>query len=305
MSEPSPTDVDVVVVTHNSARVLTGCLDALGGRYPVIVADNDSADETLEVAARHDRVQVLRTGGNVGYGRAANLALAASDKPYVLLINPDVEIAPAAVAELREALVADPGAALAGPRICDANGAVARSYGPALFDPGHELFKPWLPHALRRSTPWTPLDAHEPVPVGYLAGCALMMRAGTVRTIGGFDEAIFLYYEETDLCLRLTEGGHRVLFVPQAEARHLVGRSSETDDPAWLSNWHLEWSRFHLARKYAARAGGTAVLTAQLARLVLKAGLHTVARHRAKRRLYAARASGAWARLRGMSSFLR
>ena len=65
-----------------------------------------------------------------------------------------------------------------------------------------------------------------PAAVGYLSGCALMLRRSVLTQIGGFDEDYFMYAEEKDLCRRIHDAGYAVHLVPSASVVHLEARSS-------------------------------------------------------------------------------
>ena len=94
-------DVRVGIVSWNTAALLDRCLSALpaalgGLRAEVIVVDNASADDSVNVARGHAGVRVELQSENLGYARGMNLALAGSTAPVLLALNPDTEAAPSA-----------------------------------------------------------------------------------------------------------------------------------------------------------------------------------------------------------------
>ena len=96
----SATDVTAIVVSFDSEQVLPACLAALAGEgVAAIVVDNASADTSADVAARSG-ARVLRNERNEGYGRANNQGIGAATTPFVLIVNPDLEIQAGAVAAL-------------------------------------------------------------------------------------------------------------------------------------------------------------------------------------------------------------
>ena len=137
-----------------------------------------------------------------------------------------------------------------------------------------------------------------------------MLRHAAIAELGGFDERIFLYYEETDLCLRALLADWQVLRVPQATAHHQLGGSSPSVDTLALSalcKWHLEWSRFYMARKW--RCGHFLALRLAWQLLVLCAKLLRFSWFRAGRcarwRRRVAAVSGAWSACAGQPSARR
>ena len=120
--------LDIVIVSYDVRADLARCLDSLVAAPPdrpwrVTVVDNRSSDGTL--AWLHERwpaVQALDAGGNLGFARANNLGLRATSAPLVLFLNPDTTVGPGQIDRLVAGLLADAGAAAAGPRLVDGDG---------------------------------------------------------------------------------------------------------------------------------------------------------------------------------------
>ncbi|MFD4958814.1 glycosyltransferase [Microbacterium sp. NPDC058389] len=228
-------DVAVVVVTYRSAADIGGLIDSLrreavGQRLRVVVADNDSPDDTLAVARAHTDVVALPTGGNLGYAGGINAAMgAAGDADAILILNPDLVVHPGAIAALRER-VAQPGVGLAVPVILDgADGrtaslrrepSVLRSVCDALV--GGRLRR--RPAALTEMV-LPPAEYAVAHPVEWATGAALLVSREASAAIGEWDERFFLYSEETDYCRRARDAGFQVWFEPAAVVRHAEGGS--------------------------------------------------------------------------------
>ncbi len=225
--------VDVVVVSYNARAALLACcrsVRALPGAR-LIVVDNASTDGSADaVAALGADVTVLRRAHNEGFGAAANRGVAAGDAAEVLLLNSDATIDAAALEALRAALAHDPAAAAAGPRLRDANGRLELSIGRRLTPCNEAAFK--LLEAGRRRCPplerWLERRYGRPRAVASLSAACLLVRRAAFTGVGGFDERFFLYAEDVDLCLRLRRAGWRLLYVPEAEVRHLRGVSARS-----------------------------------------------------------------------------
>jgi N-acetylglucosaminyl-diphospho-decaprenol L-rhamnosyltransferase len=235
---PAAHPVVAIVVTHDSAEVLPACLDALGrAGVPVLVVDNASTDGSPDIAAARG-AKVIRNRINEGYGRANNMGARAADAEFLLIVNPDVEVDEAAVAELVAAARRYPDAGLFAPRIVEPDGRVfyqATSLLAAqLTNPGGRLD---LPEG----------DACAP----FFSGACFLVRRELFLQLDGFDEAIFLFYEDDDLCRRIADAGAALVYVPSALARHRRGGSS-TAAPGRIFNarWHQAWSRAYVSRKY-------------------------------------------------------
>ncbi|WID96601.1 glycosyltransferase family 2 protein [Bosea vestrisii] len=234
----SAADITAIVVSFDSAEVLPSCLAALAGEgVAAIVVDNASGDVSAEVAAQHG-ARVLRNARNEGYGRANNRGARAATTPFVLIVNPDLELQSGAVSALLAAAEAYPDAAAFAPRLVEPSGRVFLQ-PRSLLSPDH------LNRAARITLPEG--DACLP----FLSGACLLLRREVFLALGGFDPAIFLFYEDDDLCRRLREAGHALVHVDGASARHGRGRSS-TSSPQrrFTARWHLAWSEYRMARKW-------------------------------------------------------
>ena len=227
-------DVSAVIVNYNAAQLLTGCVTSLraGGVEDVLVADNASVDRSQALLAAADpAARWLPTGGNLGYGGAANVGVAATRSRYVLVCNPDVVLGPGAVERLADALDRDPALGLIGPRIADAGGDLypsARTF-PSLVDAiGHGLLGLVVP-GNRFSRRYKLLDWNhaERRRVDWVSGACFLARRSAWDALGGFDPDYFMYLEDVDLCWRAWRAGWEVGYEPAAEVTHVQGVSTD------------------------------------------------------------------------------
>jgi GT2 family glycosyltransferase len=280
-------DVTAIVVTFDSAHALPECLVALrADGVPVLVVDNASTDDTAALAEGQG-ARVIRNPHNEGYGRANNSGARAADTEFVLVVNPDCIVDSGAVAALIDAARRYPDAALFAPRIVEPSGRVffqPRSLlSSYLHNPGGKLV---LPEG----------EACAP----FFSGACFLIRRDVFLKLGGFDENIFLFYEDDDLCRRIADAGSALVYVPQAIVRHGRGRSSEPKrGRIYTSRWHQAWSRAYVSRKYALPnpAPGMFAVNAFKA---LGACL-TFQRKLVER--YGGSAAGAWAAMMGRKAF--
>ncbi|MGN6094926.1 MAG: glycosyltransferase family 2 protein [Bosea sp. (in: a-proteobacteria)] len=230
--------ITAIVVSHDSAEVLPACLAALTGEgVPTIVVDNASGDDSRVVAAQRG-ARVIANARNEGYGRGNNIGIAAAATPYVLVVNPDLELRPGAAAALLEAAGRYPDAGMLAPRIVEPSGRLFLQ-PRSLLSPSH----------LNRSRTMAAPEGDACLP--FLSGACLLIRRELFLALGGFDPAIFLFYEDDDLCRRMRDAGQALVHVHEAEAGHGRGRSS-TPSPQrrFKTRWHLAWSERYVARKY-------------------------------------------------------
>ncbi|OBF84502.1 N-acetylglucosaminyl-diphospho-decaprenol L-rhamnosyltransferase [Mycobacterium sp. 852002-51163_SCH5372311] len=243
------TDVlPVVTVTYSPGphleRFLASLSLATERPVSVVMADNGSTDGAPQAAIeRYDNVRLFETGGNLGYGTAANRAIAQldSDDEWVIVANPDVQWGPGSIDALLDAATRWPGAGALGPLIRDPDGSVYPSarHLPSLIRGGmHALLGPVWP-----GNPWTAayrqerLEPSERV-VGWLSGSCLLVRRSAFTEIGGFDERYFMYMEDVDLGDRLGRAGWLSVYVPSAEVLHHKGHSTGRDPASHLTAHH-------------------------------------------------------------------
>lgn len=243
----------VVIVNYESGPALVDCVEGWRNEGParVVVVDNGSTDgSTDEVSRRFPDVEILRPGCNLGYGAAANRGVAATDTPWVVVGNPDLEVHAGALAILVGALSADPGCALAGPLIRTAEGErypSARQF-PSLVDAaGHAVLGIFAPdNRFTRTYQKSHLD-HAPAGTAttdWVSGACFVVRRDAFEQVGGFDEAYFMYAEDVDLCWRLGRAGWRVAYVADAEVTHLQGVSTDQHPYRMIAEHHRSLLRF-------------------------------------------------------------
>lgn len=288
----------VVMVTYASSRVIGASLPTLkiaqeDGLIRCVVVDNASPDGTAELISRdHPWVDLVRSPGNLGYGRGCNLGFERVRTPYVLFMNPDVIIDGGAIRSLRNFLETHERAGMVAP---------ATNVGRLGFQPSGSCLTPWslvgmatgIPSLQPRQRVARPGDA--PFKTDWLCGAVLMARSRAIRDVGGFDPRFFLYFEETDLCRRLRSAGWELWADGAAQAFHHLGLSARQVDPSLtggdcLSDHFYRSRYYYLSKHYgflAAAASETAELAAKGCRDFVRAVLHRPGRGELRSRLKA------------------
>jgi N-acetylglucosaminyl-diphospho-decaprenol L-rhamnosyltransferase len=223
---------DVVVVSYNSGAELRACVEPLAGQagVRVIVVDNASSDDSLEAVADLP-VEVVPLERNGGFAHGCNVGWRRGEAPYVLFLNPDARIDRDALEQLVVLLERKPGAGAAAPKIHHADGTLDFSlrrfprlrstYARALFL--HRLFPDatWTDELVREPGAYTRPGSPE-----WASGACLLLRRTVLEELDGLDEGFFMYCEDIDLCRRLRDGGHELLYEPGAVVSHVGGASA-------------------------------------------------------------------------------
>jgi N-acetylglucosaminyl-diphospho-decaprenol L-rhamnosyltransferase len=221
--------VSVVVVTYDSAEWIERCLASVA-ELETVVVDNGSRDGTVDlVRSRFPDARVIERE-NDGLAAGWNAGIAATDRPYVLLLNSDAWLEAGATERLVAFADAHPDAAVVGPRLRNPDGSLQRSVRgyPTLWRLATEYF--FIRKLAPRSTALNAFYAggfdHDEVrDAEFLMGACLLVRRVAIDAVGPADEDYFLFSEETDWCFRFRRAGWRVLFYPGAEVTHVGGGS--------------------------------------------------------------------------------
>lgn len=275
MTETYGAEIAVVTVTYSPGETMDRFLDTLEKATTrpvhVILADNGSTDGAPEAAAEsRANVELVRTGGNLGYGGGANRGVAALDSRYgwVVISNPDVEWEPGSLDELIAAAERWPRGGAFGPLITEPSGTVypsAREVPSLGKGIGHGVLgKVWPGNPWTRAYKQSASDVRERV-AGWLSGSCFLIRREAFDSVDGFDSRYFMYFEDVDLGERLGRAGWQNVYVPSAKVMHVQGVSTAKASTKMLAAHHESAYRF-----IADRHQGP--LWAPV-RLVIKAGL--------------------------------
>ena len=187
-------------------------------KYRIIIVDNASKDGSAEALHKtYPHIEIIELPQNIGYGRAANVALKQISTPYALLINPDLF----ASAEDVDALLA----------VAEEYKEKAALIGPAVKGQEH----------LRQGM----------IERQWISGSAMLFNMKEFAETGFFDEKIFLFYEETDLCKRIIDSGRKIYLCSDFFIKHLKGQSCASNPAVeYMKSWHMGWSLMHYLKKH-------------------------------------------------------
>ena len=255
--------VSVVIVNWNTAAMLMRCLKAVFDtvrnlRFEVIVVDNASSDDSVRACRLNfPSVKIIANAENVGFAKANNQAIVASEGQYILLLNSDAFVHSGSVEKVVHFMDAHDKVGAAGCKLVYENGDLQRSCTafPTVFT---ELWQGlYLDRIFSRSklfgqywmTYWDMCDSR---PVDCVMGAFIMLRRVALDEIGVLDEGFFFYSEEVDLCYRLWRSGWLVYYVADGSATHIWGGSERQSLSKRLVQ--LYTSRLYFFRKHYSKA---------------------------------------------------
>lgn len=250
--------LSVITVTHNHAAFIGRCLSALvpevaqiGGE--VILVDNRSADDSAAIARQFPTVRVVVNPERRGFAANNNYGMAIAQGRYLLLLNPDTEVQPGALATLLTFMEQQPQVGLCGAQLLFPDGTVQPS--PRRF--------PTLGSVIARRTPlrrflrdsrfnrqhlMLDVSHTEAFPVDWLLGACMCIRREVLETAGPLDEGFFLYVEDIDWARRIHAADWQVYYVPAAKIIHHHLAVSDKQ----LLSWHM-WLHLKSMVRYARR----------------------------------------------------
>jgi N-acetylglucosaminyl-diphospho-decaprenol L-rhamnosyltransferase len=265
-------NIAIAIVTYQSANLTIDCLRSIdldrltpGIRVQVIVVDNASGDapviaEAIEANSWSSWVTLIRAPRNGGFAYGNNLAIQCAyvvgPPDYVYLLNPDTVLRAGAIGALARFLEAHPDVGIAGSSFENPDGTdwpIAFRFPTILseFEDGLQLGL-----ATRILRPWAVAVQMGKVaqPIDWGPGASMMVRRAVIDAIGGFDENYFLYFEETDFCLRAKRAGFSTWYVPESRVMHIAGQSTKVTErntlPKRLPTYWFESRRRYFTTAY-------------------------------------------------------
>ena len=246
MSAGDAPTIEIVVVNYRTAALTIDCLASLAGEAAampelrVTIVDNDSGDGSADAIAGAIVARgwcgwaaLVRAPRNGGFAYGNNIALRAalarpSPPELFWLLNPDTRVMPGAARALAGFCARRPRAGIVGSALMEEDGvpwpfafrfhtAASEFERGAALGPVSRLL---AERAVLR------VMGDEPAEVDWVSGASMVVRREVVETIGGLDESYFLYYEETDFCLRARRAGWACWYMPEAVVLHLAGQST-------------------------------------------------------------------------------
>lgn len=226
--------VHLITILYQSEAGISAFLDSLQAQdmpeWRLHAIDNATPDGSADlVAERADpRITLHRNAANLGFAKAANQGLreaAAAGGEFLVLINNDTAFEPDFLRHL-VGVRAEHGAGVIAPRI------MRRDQPDAAWYAGGHLAHGWVFENRHEICP----DANpDPVTVDFAPGCCLGIARSVLEQVGLFDESFFVYWEDTDFCLRLKQQGIPILYVPEPNLEHDGGAASGGEfSPAYI-----------------------------------------------------------------------
>jgi len=276
-------DVSVCIVNWNTRELLARCLQSIrqhtdGVAVEVIVVDNGSSDGSAAmIALGFPEVRLIEPDENLGFARGCNLAAASASGQCVLYLNPDTELATNAIHGMWQFLMNSPAYGAVGCRLLNTDGSIQPTCAAALPTPRNELSALlFLDRLFPRSRAFRPREladgGHDDSrDAECLSGACMMLPRALALRLGGFDEHLFMYGEDLDLCCRIRREGLRLRYLASETIYHHEGSASRKRGRSFAPT-RQRAANHYVLRKHFGRASAlgyrAAVLVGSCVRLL-------------------------------------
>lgn len=226
-------DVSVIIVNYNTHVLLKNIVESLYEKtinisFELIIVDNNSTIRPSDYLTSYDKgIVYIDLDENIGFGRANNEGIKIAKGRNILFLNPDTILLNNAVKELCDFLDKNRDVGACGGNLYDEFLLPTISYEmnfPSIFYECNLITGKML-EKMRYGKNRIHNLSGEPISVAYISGADLMVKRTVLDKVGGFNPLFFMYYEETELCWRISKEGYKIKSIPSAQIQHLEGKS--------------------------------------------------------------------------------
>ena len=231
-------NLTIIIVTYKSEDVIHDCIKSIPSDINILIVDNSGEQEFKQrIENKYSNVSCILSPKNLGMGSGNNLGLRNVKSDYALILNPDVILEEKTIDELISASKQIKEYSIIAPISKDENYPNYKSSNDSSDNSNDE----------------------KPFKVNSIDGYAMLFNLNKINKLKGFenfnyfDENIFLYLENDDLCKRLIDLNENIYIAPKSKISHLgaSGTSKKYSYQVEISrNWHWMWSKFYFKRKH-------------------------------------------------------
>lgn len=229
-------NISIIIITYNHKNYIEKCLDSIPSNVEVIIVDNCSIDGTPEIIEeKYPHIKLIKSQENLGYGRGVNLGVKNTDKEYLIILNPDTWFKPGFIKELIKPLKNDKNVVTT-PKTLFYDESKINTCGNVNHFTGLGFV---------RGLGEKITNFKEKEYINALSGVCFAIERENFLKIGGFDENIFLYMEDTELSWNINANNLKILYTPEAIIYHDYTLKVPAE-----KIYNLERGRYIILRKY-------------------------------------------------------
>ncbi len=237
MATTTPIDLTVIIVNWNTRELLADCLKSIyeynrSLTLQVIVVDNQSHDASADMVQKEfPQTLLIQAGDNLGFSKANNLGLRQAQGRYVLFLNPDTLFIDDSLMRCLRFVWEHPAAGLVGCRLLNADRSLQKGsfislglFCTLFVNLGLHVF---LPNAWRRRLFLVDRDYDHVQKIDWMRGAFMLIEREKLDRVGFFDENLFMYAEDLDLCLRVKQAGWQNYYCNECAVIHYGNASAQ------------------------------------------------------------------------------
>ena len=275
-------DITIVITSFKSDEKLKSCLNSINRQCNVIIVENSNNQRFKEdLESQYKNLKCILSKSNIGMGAGNNIGIKSAKTDYVYILNPDATLEPNTLDEIFLASKKVPEFSILSPINADLN----------------------FPNYKKSSK-----EKYSPFQVEYVDGFSMLLNKKKFKDNIYFDENFFLYLENNDLCLRVSQAGGSIFIVPTAKINHGGAKtvdSKHKNEVELSRNWHWIWSKFYFSKKHFGFLKATMECLPTYISSILKFLFYLLINNKFKKKIYFNRASGFYNALLGKSSWYR
>ena len=278
--------ITLVLISHKSKELILKFIKNLSNNFKILIIEN-SSDFQLENEIKNHKNVEIKFMNNNGYGAAINYARKFVKSRYFFVFSPDLKNVDNNLIEMFEEKV----------KIIKDFGAL----GPRFLNVTEKSHK--------QSNKYEEIGK-----INSISGSAMCFDTITFDKVGGFDENIFLYFEETDYCIRANKKGYKMYQINKATVEHPRGASEgvvktknfrEISNLEKLYSWHFVWSKYYVYKKHYGKWIAILYFIPSLIRIIYRINLYKYKKNIDKKEKYQVRLDGLLSSIKGTKSIKR
>jgi GT2 family glycosyltransferase len=278
--------ITIVLISHNSSDLVLKFINNLSKNFKILVIENSSNLELKDKIRNYKNVKIEYMNNN-GYGAAINHARKFIKTKYFFVFSPDIK-------NVDDNLI----------RVFDKKVKTIRNFG---------AFGPRFLNVKEKSHKQSNINEEIGI-INSISGSAMFFDLSIFDKLGGFDENIFLYFEETDYCMRANKKGFKIYQINNVLVEHPKGPSegavkikkkSEIRNLRNLYSWHFVWSKYYLHTKHYGKIFALIYFIPSLVRIIFRINLYKYKKDKDKKDKFKARLNGLISSVKGLKSSKR
>jgi len=247
--------LSVLIINYNTYIETINCIKSiidsnLGNlKYEIIVLENNSKKNIYKF--KKDNIKIWPLGKNYGFSKAINYGISKSSYEYILSVNPDVTVCKNSIIKILSYFKDNDNSGVIGPKVLNQD--LTYQYSSRRKFPylNYIFFKFFLLDKIGFKSTYNYIDIPDDMTskVDSVSGCFFLTSKDVIKKIGLFDENFFLYFEDTDFCLRAKENGYDVIYYPESCVVHKKFASRNLKNYLFVK-FHFFKSFFKFYMKY-------------------------------------------------------